>query len=90
MDAGKHNAAIVGVGQTNFADLYSNTEGPRDAYALAAEALRAALDDAGLRRSDIDGMITSRIDYGRMADVIGLHSPRVINGYEGTGRMSSV
>jgi hypothetical protein len=39
MATGKHNAAIVGVGQTNFADLYSNTEGPRDAYVLAAEAL---------------------------------------------------
>ena len=90
MATGKHDAAIVGVGQTNFADLYASTQGPRDAYALAGEALRAALDDAGLDRSDIDGLITSRIDYGRMADVMGLHQPRVINGYEGTGRMSGL
>ena len=84
------DAAIVGVGQTDFESLYSKSEGPRDAYALAVEALRNALDDAGLQKSDLDGMLCSRIDYSRMADIIGLHSPRVVNGFEGTGRMSGL
>jgi acetyl-CoA acetyltransferase len=86
----KKDAAIVGVGQTNFAELYAKTDTPRDVHGLAAEALREALDDCGLQLSDLDGVICSRVDYGRMATVLGMQSPKVINSYEGSGRMSGV
>lgn len=90
MAHGPRDAAIVGVGQTDFAKLYAKTDTPRDAYGLAAQALREALDDAGLALSDIDGMICSRVDYGRMATVLGMQHPKVMNSYEGSGRMSGV
>jgi acetyl-CoA acetyltransferase len=44
-------AAIVGIGRT----AYTRSSG-RTGVALAAEAIRAALDDAGLVASDVDGM----------------------------------
>ena len=44
-------AAIVGIGRT----AYTRSSG-RTGLALAAEAIRAALDDAGLKASDVDGM----------------------------------
>lgn len=47
----KDNAAIVGIGQT----VYSrNSE--RDELDMAVEAIRNAVDDAGLKMSDIDGL----------------------------------
>ena len=50
-------AAIVGIGQTEF----SKNSGRSDLQ-LACEAVRAAIDDAGLRPSDIDGMTTFTLD----------------------------
>jgi len=82
--------AIVGVGQTDFRSLYLERDQPHDAYALAAEALRAALGDAGLARDDLDALICSRVGYARLCDVVGLHHPRVVHDLEGSGRMSGV
>jgi 3-oxoacyl-[acyl-carrier-protein] synthase III len=45
-------AAVAGIGRTAF----SKNSG-RTPLAMAAEAARAALDDAGLRPSDVDGII---------------------------------
>src|SRR5579863_1339646 len=45
-------AALVGIGRTTF----SKSSG-RTPLAMAAEAARAALDDAGLRPADVDGVI---------------------------------
>ncbi len=87
---GHREVAIVGVGQTDFAALYADRSTQRDEYALAAEALRAALSDAGLVKSDLDGLLCARLSYNRLADVVGMRYPRVVNGYEGTGRMSGV
>ena len=50
-------AAIVGIGQTEF----SKNSGRSDLQ-LACEAVKAAIDDAGLRPSDIDGMTTFTLD----------------------------
>jgi acetyl-CoA acetyltransferase len=50
-------AAIVGIGQTTF-----SRKDERSELQLAAEAARAALDDAGLQAADVDGMITFAID----------------------------
>lgn len=53
----KDEAAIAGIGQTD----YSKNSG-RSELQLAAEAVKAALDDAGLRPADVDGMTTFSLD----------------------------
>ncbi|RMF20297.1 MAG: lipid-transfer protein [Deltaproteobacteria bacterium] len=53
----KDEAAIVGIGQTE----YSKNSG-RSELQLAAEAVRNALEDAGLKPSDVDGMNTFTLD----------------------------
>jgi acetyl-CoA acetyltransferase len=53
----KDQAAVVGIGQTEF----SKNSGRSDLQ-LACEAVKAAIDDAGLRPSDIDGMTTFVMD----------------------------
>jgi acetyl-CoA acetyltransferase len=57
-------AAIAGIGQTEFSKNSGRSE-----LQLAAEASRAALDDAGINPADVDGMITFTIDGN---DEIGL------------------
>lgn len=53
---GNLNAAIVGIGCTD----YSKNSG-RSTLHLAVEAAQAAIDDAGLTRGDIDGVLTHAI-----------------------------
>jgi len=62
MGAGK--AAIVGIGQTEFSKNSGRSE-----LQLAAEAVKAALDDAGLSPADVDGLITFTLDG---SDEVGL------------------
>ena len=50
-------AAIVGIGQTAFSKKDERSE-----LQLAAEAANSALDDAGLKAADVDGMITYTLD----------------------------
>ena len=57
-------AAIVGIGQTEFSKNSGRSE-----LQLAAEASRAALEDAGIDPADVDGMITFTLDA---SDEIGL------------------
>jgi acetyl-CoA acetyltransferase len=83
-------AAIVGVGQTDFGMLYANKDARRNAHGLAAEALHAAIDDAGLAKDDIDGLVTSWVDYGRMATVLGIRNPKIVYDLHGAGRMSGM
>ena len=52
-----NKAAIVGIGATEFSKKSGRSELP-----LAAEAVTAALDDAGLSASDVDGMSTYTMD----------------------------
>ncbi|WP_149181421.1 lipid-transfer protein [Streptomyces sp. TRM49041] len=49
--------AIVGIGATAF-----TKDSGRSELALAAEAVRAALDDAGLSPADVDGLVTFTMD----------------------------
>ncbi|RSM55828.1 lipid-transfer protein [Actinoplanes sp. ATCC 53533] len=51
------SAAIVGIGATEF-----SKDSGRSELRLAVEATRAALDDAGLRPSDVQGMVTFAMD----------------------------
>ena len=46
-------AAITGIGATEF-----SKDSGRSELRLAAEAVRAAIEDAGLRPSDVDGLVT--------------------------------
>ena len=67
----KDRAAIVGVGaspQGTFPDL--------DAYTLALQAFQAALEDCGLERSDIDGLIVQgpgNISFVRVGEMLGIN-----------------
>lgn len=80
--------AIVGVGQTDFKALYQSKDTNRDAFGLAAEALRLAILDAGIAKGDIDGLITSWVDYQRLATVAGLGQTKIVYDLQGAGRMS--
>jgi 3-oxoacyl-[acyl-carrier-protein] synthase III len=82
--------AIVGVGHSDFGALYRNRDEYRDAFGLGAQALRAAIDDAGIDKDDIDAMICSRVDYARMTAVAGLRNLHFTHDLEGSGRMSGV
>lgn len=87
----RDKAAIVGIGNTNFGAMYRDLDPERTAFELAADALKAAIDDAGLEKNDIDGLLSVRVtDYARMADVVGLPHLRLVNGLEGSGRMAGV
>ncbi|MDT4936449.1 MAG: 17-hydroxy-3-oxo-4-pregnene-20-carboxyl-CoA lyase [Pseudonocardiales bacterium] len=50
-------AAIAGIGATEF-----SKESGRSELRLAAECVRSALDDAGLRPADVDGLVTFVMD----------------------------
>ena len=50
-------AAIAGIGATEF-----SKDSGRSELRLAAEAVRAALDDAALRPADVDGLVTFTMD----------------------------
>jgi acetyl-CoA acetyltransferase len=49
--------AVAGIGQTEFSKASGRSE-----LQLAAEAVRAAIDDAGLLPSEIDGLVTFTLD----------------------------
>jgi acetyl-CoA acetyltransferase len=51
------NTAIAGIGATEF-----SKDSGRSELRLAAEAVRAALDDAALRPVDVDGLVTFTMD----------------------------
>jgi len=68
----EREVAIVGIGQSEFGRYL-----PTSQIGLGAKALRAALADAQLERSDIDGIALHMgwplgADYDRMAEVHGL------------------
>jgi acetyl-CoA acetyltransferase len=64
--AAKHsNAAIVGIGQTEF-----SKESGRSELQLACEAIKSALDDCGLKPADVDGLVTFTLDTSEDLDVI--------------------
>ena len=50
-------AAIAGIGQTEFSKASGRSE-----LQLACEAVKAALDDAGLAPADVDGLVTFTLD----------------------------
>ena len=69
-------AAIAGVGDTDYAEDYRRARDKivdRDAYGYAALAFKRALDDAGLQRDDIDGLIAGpTLASERLGEVLGI------------------
>lgn len=86
--------AIVGVGDVDYAKLYAekNLAHPRDAYALGIEALKNALNDCGLKKDDLDGVICVRDikQYEQFCYRLGVDKLRLVNGLESSGRQSGV
>ena len=69
-------AAVTGVGHTDWAEDYRrvrNGEKPFDSYGYAAVAFNRALEDAGVERSDIDGLIVGPTTaYERMGEILNI------------------
>lgn len=69
----KINAAIAGVGASPFGRFLPDSQ-----LGLAAKAFKAALEDSGLKREDIDGLSIHMgspvgLDYDRVAEGLGLN-----------------
>ena len=93
LSAFKDVAAIVGVGDTDYAADYRTPQGEArpvgsgggDSYVLAARAFRRALDDAGLEKQEIDGLcVGGPIAHERIAELLGLN-PRWSSGGDAPG-----
>jgi len=60
----RDRAAIVGIGQTAFGKGLADTE-----LSLACQAISAALDDAGIAPSEVDGLASFTMEPNREVDV---------------------
>lgn len=76
----RRKAAIVGIGATEF-----SANSGRSEQRLAAEAVLAALEDAGLGPNDVDGIVNSDFDATNQIDVINALGLRNIQGYATIG-----
>ena len=80
-----NQAAVIGVGNTAYGSFPETDE-----YGLAAHAFRNALEDGGIDKSEIDGLVTCRIPYyARMGEVLGI-DPRWSLTLPPHGRMSGI
>ena len=61
----RDKTAIVGIGQTEL-----SRDSGRSELVLALEAIKAALDDAGLEARDIDGIVRYSMDTTSEADIV--------------------
>jgi acetyl-CoA acetyltransferase len=60
----KDRTAIVGIGQTAFGKGLEDTE-----LSLACQAVSAAIDDAGLKPADVDGLVMYSMENGREVEI---------------------
>jgi acetyl-CoA acetyltransferase len=80
-----NRAAVIGVGNTAYGSFPETDE-----YGLGARALKAALEDGGVAKSEIDGLVVCRIPYyARMGEVLGI-DPRWSITLPPHGRMSGI
>jgi acetyl-CoA acetyltransferase len=79
----RNRVAVIGVGTTA-----AGTMPGHDAYDLGLIAFKRAMDDCGIKRPQIDGLIVNRIpDYQRFAEIAGM-DPQFALVTPGQGRMS--
>lgn len=69
--------AVIGVGHSDYIADHARVragEKPHDSYGYAAVAFRNALEDAGISRDDIDGLIVGpTIAYERTGEILGIN-----------------
>ncbi len=86
--------AIAGVGELDYGALYRDKSitAPRDPYEMAADVIKIALDDAGMKKEDLDGILCVREipRYEYLCYKIGFDKPRLVNILEVSGRQSGV
>jgi len=79
--------AIVGIATSDFKALYG-TDPERTREELATHVIRDALDDAGLEKGQVDGLITGgTVHYEPIAYRTGLTDVRFCADYPSAGRM---
>ncbi|MEE9284854.1 MAG: thiolase family protein [Dehalococcoidia bacterium] len=83
--------AIVGIGSSDFRELYQHRDPERTGEELAVQVVKEAIDDAGLKLSDIDGLITAGVGfYEPFGFRSGLKDVRFLTEYPSGGRMCAV
>lgn len=81
----KDKIAVIGVGNTAYGSFPE-----MDEYSLGAQAFSRAIDDCGISKNQIDGLLVCRIpSYVRMGEVLGLDPQWTIT-LPGHGRMSGM
>jgi len=74
-------AAIVGIGETDYGKDYRSARGARergvagelDSYGLAVRAFKRALADSGLKKEDIDGVaVGGPVVHQRVCEILGI------------------
>jgi len=81
----KDQIAVIGVGNTRYGSFPDTDE-----YGLAAQAFRNAVNDCGISKNVIDGLLVCRIPYyARMGEVLGI-DPRWTLTLPPHGRMSGM
>jgi hypothetical protein len=74
MNSIKDRTCIVGIGWTRYGSMKKPL--PESQYTLACQAILAAIEDAGLKPEDIDGMMRFSFDSNdpvRISDALGLN-----------------
>lgn len=75
MKAGRHLGAIVGAAETNRLGKLADMS----RLALHAEAVRNALDDAGMKLGDVDGVFSTVAGPNELSEYLGI-TPRYVDG----------
>jgi acetyl-CoA acetyltransferase len=96
----RNTVAVVGVGETDYQADYRRGPagsamekgmGAVDSYTLAARAFRRALDDAGLRKEEIDGLVAGGpVAHERLSEILGLNPSWGISGDAPRGVIEAV
>jgi acetyl-CoA acetyltransferase len=83
--------AIVGIGSSDFRALWAKPDPARTREEMATHVIREALEDAGLAKPQIDGLVVAGVShYEPIAYRTGLTDVRFVADYPAGGRMCSV
>lgn len=86
-----NKTAIVGIGTSDFGELYRNLDPERTKEELAIAALKEALEDAGLNKENIDGLVVGGApEYHSFMFRSGLTDMRYLGHYPIAGRLCPI